>query len=452
MKKFKKAITFLLTAALLVSVCAGLAVTGLAAGETITAEVQGTYTQSDAAQDITVRLNVNGLSTPYCVIGIDGGTTVPEGFTIKSFSTSNTAQPVTAGDYNTANGKLTYMTSDVSDTIPGDTYYEMIVTAPAGASGDYEIVFKDVTISGNYGTQELVKATATAQLNIAAAVTPVAPGYTVAVSAESASVEAGQTAKIDLDITSGDVSVYSNADMALTYDSANFTYDAANSTIPTGFEATANAGTVTVRGYGANTQLSDGAEIVLAFTAGTAEASECAFTLTSAKVDNADGASSDIKAATVTGSPAKVSIVIPAPVVTAVKSDYFGDYALVKATVDTDGYVPTYGGQPMFKVTNVTGQTAYDENAYYYVVKSADYAESSVGVSAAASAVTVAKNGDANGTGVIDINDAQFVYNLYNNVTVTYTVTVQQLLAADVNGDGTVNVSDCAAAVLAITA
>ena len=64
-------------------------------------------------------------------------------------------------------------------------------------------------------------------------------------------------------------------------------------------------------------------------------------------------------------------------------------------------------------------------------------------------ATNIAQSNDVNETGVVDINDAQFVYNIYNGTAPTTNV-VQRLLLADVNRDKTVNVSDCAAVVAAI--
>lgn len=137
---------------------------------------------------------------------------------------------------------------------------------------------------------------------------------------------------------------------------------------------------------------------------------------------------------------------------------YFSGYLLIKAVVnDEDGNVPTYNGEAMFRVTNVDGKTFYDERAYYYVVKTTDYNSSLVNY-AETTAKTINKNGNANctvaanGDAVVDINDAQFVFNLYNTdsgVTVTYQnqITAEQLLASDVNGDGKVDIEDCAAAV-----
>lgn len=58
-------------------------------------------------------------------------------------------------------------------------------------------------------------------------------------------------------------------------------------------------------------------------------------------------------------------------------------------------------------------------------------------------------NCDANGSGTIDINDAQLVYNMYNSRYSNFE-NVRRLLNADINGDRTVNVRDATAAVNAI--
>lgn len=60
----------------------------------------------------------------------------------------------------------------------------------------------------------------------------------------------------------------------------------------------------------------------------------------------------------------------------------------------------------------------------------------------------VVYTGDVNGTTVIDVNDAQLVYNIYNAVYGSFESTGRAMfLAADVNGDKTVNVTDAAAVV-----
>ena len=63
-------------------------------------------------------------------------------------------------------------------------------------------------------------------------------------------------------------------------------------------------------------------------------------------------------------------------------------------------------------------------------------------------AANVDYTGDVNGTGNIDVNDAQLVYNIYNTEYASFdALSRAKFLAADVNGDKTVNVSDAAAIV-----
>ena len=126
---------------------------------------------------------------------------------------------------------------------------------------------------------------------------------------------------------------------------------------------------------------------------------------------------------------------------TATSSTYFTGYTLIAATIEANGYVPTYDGHAMFTVEG------YDADTYYYVI-SGTYDAAKLG-SASGAAENIAKSADVNQTGVIDINDAQFVYNIYNGTPPTANV-VQRLLLADVNRDKTVTVSDCAAVVAAI--
>jgi len=179
----KKVISLLLTITLVFS----LSVTCFAAANIAVAPV-GTYTESDEAQDITIRLSVPGLTEPYCGFYVDGGVTVPAGFTIKSYSTSYEAQPMDAGSYNAKNGKLNYEQEELADLIPADTYYDLIVTAPANAKGQFDIVFKNVVVANQYGVNELASvATITAKVTIAVPVTGVSLDKT------SLTLEVGQT-------------------------------------------------------------------------------------------------------------------------------------------------------------------------------------------------------------------------------------------------------------------
>lgn len=63
-------------------------------------------------------------------------------------------------------------------------------------------------------------------------------------------------------------------------------------------------------------------------------------------------------------------------------------------------------------------------------------------------AAAVVYTGDVNGTGNIDVNDAQLVYNIYNTEYASFdALSRAKFLAADVNGDHTVTVLDAAAVV-----
>ena len=63
-------------------------------------------------------------------------------------------------------------------------------------------------------------------------------------------------------------------------------------------------------------------------------------------------------------------------------------------------------------------------------------------------AQAIAYNGDVNVTGLVDVNDAQLVYNIYNTVYNSFDATTRRMfLEADMNGDKTVNVNDATAVV-----
>jgi hypothetical protein len=102
-----------------------------------------------------------------------------------------------------------------------------------------------------------------------------------------------------------------------------------------------------------------------------------------------------------------------------------------------EGYVPTYDGNPMFKVEG------YDDN-YYYVIPDRTYDNEKLGF-VEGTVKTIAKSSDVNQTKRIDINDAQLIYNIYQD---GYTPeTVEKLILADTDRDKKVDVSDCAVVV-----
>lgn len=112
-----------------------------------------------------------------------------------------------------------------------------------------------------------------------------------------------------------------------------------------------------------------------------------------------------------------------------------------------EGQVAKYDGMSMF--------WSEKYNAYAYLVISADNLEAvkaeaaaKVKVAEGTSAGTVDYSGDVNGTGLIDVNDAQLTYDMYNTKYSSFdVVSMLKFLNADVSGDKTVNVSDAAAIV-----
>ena len=122
---------------------------------------------------------------------------------------------------------------------------------------------------------------------------------------------------------------------------------------------------------------------------------------------------------------------------------------LNKDVMLAEGKVLAYNGDAMFQ------NAERYEGAYAYLVisdKSAEDVEAeAIGeiTEVEGSAQTFNVNGDVNGTGLVDINDAQMVYNMYN---VKYTAfdtntTIAKFLAADMNEDRTVSSLDAAAVV-----
>lgn len=115
----------------------------------------------------------------------------------------------------------------------------------------------------------------------------------------------------------------------------------------------------------------------------------------------------------------------------------------------SEGKVLSYDGTPMF------WSEKYD--AYCWLVVSALGADEVKAEAAGkiaeadAEATTLVYDCDVNKTGLVDINDAQLVWDLYNAKYDSFElVTMRKFLNADINGDKTVNVTDSTAVVAAI--
>lgn len=118
-----------------------------------------------------------------------------------------------------------------------------------------------------------------------------------------------------------------------------------------------------------------------------------------------------------------------------------------------EGKVLAYGNNPMFQ-----NAERYD-GAYAYLVisdKTLDEVKAEAEADGKitevdATAQTFKTDGDVNGTGLVDINDAQLVYNIYNTKYDSFdNTTMAMFLAADMNGSKTVDVNDAAAVVAKI--
>ena len=122
-------------------------------------------------------------------------------------------------------------------------------------------------------------------------------------------------------------------------------------------------------------------------------------------------------------------------------------------TVEADpgaNNVYTYGSERMFKTTKYGTNGTY---AYLVIAStlSVEDAAAKLGITAGEAAGTVSYGGDVNGSGVVDINDAQLVYDMYNAHYASFSdVAMYKFLCADVS-DGTpegstlLNVSDAVA-------
>lgn len=112
-----------------------------------------------------------------------------------------------------------------------------------------------------------------------------------------------------------------------------------------------------------------------------------------------------------------------------------------------EGKAYAYDGNAMFY------SETYEAWCYLVIVEGefgADAAKEKIAATET-SYITLTATSDVNMSGLVDINDAQLVYDIYNGKYVDFSVVVmQKFLNSDVNGDKVVNVTDAAAVVAAI--
>lgn len=396
-------------------------------GQTYTVDIDTNVVEgnpkAEAGKDYTFKL-VNGLdgncmTVSYTVGGVDKGT-------------------LTQG----ADGIYTIPGTDVTGNIEITAVGKTYTVTKAGTGAD------DVTLNGNtatYGTNYTF--TLTPEANYAYAVMVTAGGKTVT----SALDADGKTYTINgKDITGNVViTVTKEANKA----QINFTGSGA-AAVMNGASQTAEPG----KDFSFTITKEDGyAYTVTAAKAGTAvtvtENSDGTYTIA-----GADIAAGDVITVTVEKNLIEAKYTIEVNEFVKLDANAEGkaqSVFLITAKLNgdaklADGKVLAYGNNAMFQ-----NAERYD-GAYAYLVISdktldevkaeAEKAGQITEVDGIAQTFNV--NGDVNGTGLVDINDAQLVYNIYNAKYDSFeTTTMKMFLAADVNKDREVSALDAAAVV-----
>ncbi len=384
--------------------------------------------KAEAGKDYTFKL-ANGLdgncmTVSYTVGGVDKGT-LTQG---------------ADGSYTIPAGEIT---GDITITAVGKTY----TVAKAGTGAD------DVALNGNtatYGTNYTF--TLTPEANYAYTVTVTAGGKTVTPTLDAD----GKIYTINGKDITGDVVI------TVTKEANKAQINFAGS----GVADVVNGSTSQIVEPGQDFKFSIHKENGYAYTVTAAKANDTTVTVT----DNGDGtytiAGADIAVGdviTVTVEKNLIETKYTIEVNEFVKLDANAEgkaqsVFLITAKLNgdaklADGKVLAYGNNAMFQ-----NAERYD-GAYAYLVISdktldevkAEAEKAGQITEVGGTAQTFNVNGDVNGTGLVDINDAQLVYNIYNTKYDSFeTTTMKMFLAADVNKDREVSALDAAAVVALI--
>lgn len=374
--------------ALLLSVLllCSLSVGALAADEVgITAVLDNAkLTKSDTAQTVTLTV------APATTLELDSyqfHVNVPEGWSITAISNDDANAPLTAADYNAANGTVLFNTSD-AENHSISKFAVVTISVPANAAADtYTITVDRVVASADYGSTFVLTnaTTATATLTIEdGSVTPPEPvvpeGYSVAASG-GAGINVGEEATVALNVTHKDGNAYNAYYFEVSYDTSVLTYKSADVQDVVVDETT---GTLKIAGYGANKD-SGTAAATLTFTGKAVGAGKV--TITKANVDaKANANAQDAPAANIDETTAAATITVGGYSVTlpegfsgaasaAAGTDYtfkangddYGCYD-VTATMGGETTTVTNNGDGSFTIKNVTGEIVVTATPKTYAV------------------------------------------------------------------------------------
>jgi len=208
----KRIVSLVLSFVMLLTLCNAMIFTSFAEDEVFTATVQGTYEQSESEQDIVVRLELPSVTENYAAFYINGGIVLPDGFAIKSFTTNNSVQ-IQAADYSVKTGRLNYDPVNSQNSIPAGTYYDVIITAPANAVGDYEITINSLCATDAAYDPIVSMATLSATLTITEP-----QGYTAQLSTLSNSVAKNEQVTVNVGVSHSSDTYFNAAELVIDYD------------------------------------------------------------------------------------------------------------------------------------------------------------------------------------------------------------------------------------------